>query len=436
MSGSDERLTAARLLIRVEAGAFASRLLAEGGGAGVRTRVLGVLRWMRALDAALGTVCSRPLPRLDAEVRAVLRIGLLESAEMGVPAPVSTDAAVRTIRRLGKASAAGMVNAILRRAPAAWRRVMEDADPALRTSHPAWLAERWFRELGPDAAAEVMAVDQTPAPMWVWFREQGSIHELGEGLVRHPWCPDAWTAPERAAGLARAVGRGEAHAQDPASQLVSRLASKLAGGGPVVDLCAAPGGKAALLRRLGYDGRLALLDLRLSRVRLVSRMLDRLDALGIGDRGGAGVNPAPTIPEPVVLAVGDATHPAVAPAAWSLVVLDAPCSGTGTLRRHPELRWRLSPERISELADLQRRMLDAALDLVASGGALLYSTCSIEPEENEALVRRLPSALERIDLEPLLPAGTPARATPAGGIRLLPRPECDGFTIHALQWPE
>ena len=113
------------------------------------------------------------------------------------------------------------------------------------------------------------------------------------------------------------------------------------------------------------------------------------------------------------------------------MLLDAPCSGTGTFRRHPELKWRLTPESIADAAAHQRPMIDAALDLLAPGGVLVYATCSVEPEENEAHFRDVPEGFEHRFLEDLLPAGMPWTETDAGGVRILPHEDGDGFTVHA-----
>lgn len=420
MSSSADRRRAALLLARVEGGAFASRLLERVPEAGVRVRVLGVLRWLRRLDQVLGAVVQRPLDRLDPEVRVVLRMGLFEATCLGVPAPVATDAAVRLVRRLGKSSAAGMVNAVLRRAGARWEDVGRSASPDLRLSHPRWLYERWCSVFGKAAAARVMEVGQEPADLWVWWAREDAARRAevdGVILVPHPWCPGAWKAPADAPVLARAVARGDAYAQDPSSQLVAHVAAKLGGttqAATLLDLCAAPGGKTALALRLRHWQVVAAGDLRLGRLRLLEATVDRLG-------GGA------------LVAVADAERPPFVQQAWGVVVIDAPCSGTGTLRRHPELRWRLKPEAISELAVRQAAMIAAALALVAPGGVLLYSTCSVEPEENEGLFKEVPAGWVVEPLEPVLPPGTPAIPTAAGGITILPTPVNDGFTLHALR---
>ncbi|MCW8985356.1 MAG: RsmB/NOP family class I SAM-dependent RNA methyltransferase, partial [Thermoanaerobaculales bacterium] len=200
--------------------------------------------------------------------------------------------------------------------------------------------------------------------------------------------------------------------QDAAAALPARLLGDVRGK-TVIDLCAAPGGKTALMLQLGQWQRAVAADLRLSRARLM--------------------RPAVSWAENCSIMAADATNPPFAPGAWNLVLLDAPCTGTGTFRRHPELKWRLAPEAIRELAGLQHEMLVASLGLVAPGGALLYTTCSVEPEENEGVVAELPDGFEVESLEPHLPTGVPWIPTSAGGIRILPNPDGDGFTMHALR---
>lgn len=412
MSTDRDRVTAVRLLVRVENGAWASRLLAGDPWPGVRVRVLGVLRWRRLLDRILDRHSRRPVARLDQEVRAALRIGLLEAVELGVPAPVAVDGAVRTVRAAGRGAAAGFVNAVLRRAAGEGRRGIPDDAPAdLRLSHPEWLAQRWLAVFGACDAEQAMAVDQRPAAVWVWFRDDEGPGSLDlDDLRRHPWCPLAWTS-EEARPLLAMVGAGAAMVQDPASQLVAHLAAALAPpGARFVDLCAAPGGKTALTARLAALGPVVAADRHLGRT---ARM-----APAVATRGATVV-------------AADAARPPFAAGAWDLVLIDAPCSGTGTLRRHPELKWRLDESAIREAAAQQREIVAGAVPLLAPGGVLLYTTCSVEPEENEALFDPPQAGLAPIPLEPLLPEGTPARPTPAGGVRLLPGDDWDGFTYHA-----
>ncbi len=408
MKDSADRLIAARLLVRIEAGAFSSRLLESVSAAGVRARVLGVGRWLRLLDAGLGSYCRRPLDRLDPEVRAVLRMGLFGAWKLGVPAPLAVDSSAHLVRRLGKSSAAGMVNAVLRRAVRDRLETSDDISPGLRLSHPEWLYQRWSERFGTERTQAMMAADQEPATTWVWLADSAEGQRLSRiDLIAHPWCPGAFCAPGHARELVAAVRQGHAYIQDPASQLVAHIGAALSGGGCLADLCAAPGGKTALLKRLCDWSTVAAMDRRLLRLRLVS------------DCG-------------ILRVLGDAAKPPLQPRAWDLVLLDAPCSGTGTLGRHPELRWRLDVSAIGELAAIQARLLAGGCNLVRGGGVLLYATCSVEPEENEDLLTPLPAGFTIRPLADAVPPGTPWIATPAGGIRLLPGAENDGFTIHAL----
>jgi len=414
---SADRLTAARMLMRVEEGAFSSRLLSGGGVPGVRVRVLEVLRSMRGLDALLQPQCRRKLRTLDPEVRTAMRIGLAETMCLDFPPELATDGAVRLVRRLGRSSASSMVNAVLRKATANWREVMGSSPIDVRLSHPDWLYRRWVEIFGDEATEVAMASAQEPSITWAWFSSGEGRQILSQKeikLVSHPWCPEAWTAPEDVKNLIEMVRSGVAYAQDPSSQVVAHIASSLASTGKsFLDLCAAPGGKAALMLHLGnWDFALAA-DLRLNRARLIRQ--------AIGSAGNCAIVAA------------DATSPPFIPGGWNLVLLDAPCSGTGTFRRHPELKWRLAPESIGELAELQKKMLASGLDLIAPGGALLFTTCSVEPEENEGVVADLPDGFEVKSLDAHVPTGVPWIPTSAGGIRILPNPDGDGFTMHAIR---
>ncbi len=417
---SADRLTAARMLMRVEEGAFSSRLLSGGGAPAVRVRVLEVLRSMRALDAVLQPRCRRKLRKLDPEVRAALRIGLVETIRLDFPPELATDGAVWLVRRLGRSSASSMVNAVLRKATADWREVLGRSPIDVRLSHPDWLCRRWAEVFGDEATEIAMASAQEPAVTWAWFFDREGCQVLarkGIELAPHPWCPGAWTAPEDVRSLIETVSSGAAYAQDPSSQIVAHIASSLASAEQnFLDLCAAPGGKTALMLHLGHWERAAAADLRLNRARLMRQAVERAGTCAI--------------------VAADATISPFARGGWDLVLLDAPCTGTGTFRRHPELKWRLVPESIGELAEMQHKMLAAGLDLVKPGGALLYTTCSVEPEENEGVVADLPDGFEVESLDSHLPAGVPWIPTSAGGIRILPNPDGDGFTMHAIRRDE
>ena len=164
---------------------------------------------------------------------------------------------------------------------------------------------------------------------------------------------------------------------------------------------------------LGGWNLMAASDLLLPRVRLMGPLLRTV--------GGAAA------------VAGDALQPPFKEAAWDVVLLDAPCSGTGTFRRHPELKWRLRPGSIDELAARQRQIVSRALELAAPGGVVLYATCSVEAEENEEVVSALPRGFVIEDLDPAMPPGVPSIPTAAGGVRILPNPNGDGFTVHAVR---
>lgn len=414
---SADRLTAAHLLLRVERGAFSSRLLTGQTPPAARIRVLEVLRWLRALDSVLQPQCSRPLAQLDPEVRVALRLGLVEVMRLGVAPALATDGSVRLVKRLGCSSASGMVNAVLRKAVHAWPNILENSSLDVALSHPWWIYKRWLKIFGEEAAAGSMAAAQERAVTWVWVQDESARDRLldeGVELESHPWCPGAVSAPQATARLIQEVVAGAAYAQDPSSQLVAQTALAFSDRqGSFVDVCAAPGGKAAFLMQHGEWRRAAAADLRPTRARLVSRLLQR--------RGSA----------PVVVA--DARRPPFEPGGWDLVLLDAPCTGTGTFRRHPEIKWRLQKESIAEMAGLQRELFLAACDLVAPGGVLMYATCSVEPEENEGVIEEAFRGFEVADLLPVIPEGVPWRQTDSGGARILPNADGDGFTMHAMR---
>jgi 16S rRNA (cytosine967-C5)-methyltransferase len=410
----DERRGALQQLIRIERGAYASRLL-HLRGPGERARVLGALRWLRTLDYLLAPFCRRELSKLDSEVRWTLRLGMFEIAFLGVPPPVATDAAVRLVRRAGRPHASGLVNAVLRKAHPSWEERWRSAPPGVRMAHPDWLVKRWLQRYPVAGVEAALAADQEPASMWVWFLDDAARRGLAESLRPHPWCPQAFASSDKAPSLAASVRSGEAYAQDPSSQLVAHVAAALIAQRSeprVAHVCAAPGGKAARLATLHQCRQQVALDRHPGRLRLARELLARVSSSAR-------------------VVVGDATAPPLGVGLWDLVVVDAPCTGTGTLRRHPELKWRLRPEDPAEMATPQQKLLEAAAPLLSSGGIVLYSTCSIESEENEEVVDSVPE-LHPVELGALLPPATPAIPTSTGGVRLLPGTDHDGFTIHAL----
>jgi 16S rRNA (cytosine967-C5)-methyltransferase len=396
-------------LARVEGrGAHAARLLGEAVPA-QRELVLGVLRWQLTLDHLLSRHLRQPLANLDEQVRAALRVGLYEARRMRTPTPVAVAEAVRVTKSLAP-RAAGLVNAVLRRAVAEpWPDPADGAVPlSLRTSHPEWLVRRWVGLLGEAGATAALLADQEPAPLCllaaVTSRER--LSAAGCDLADHPIVPGVLVVGSGAEAAVAALKAGQTYAIDPAAAAVARLLPAF--DGLVVDLAAAPGGKSLVLASERPGIGLVATDRNLGRLLLMRRNLRRLE------RGSR-------------LVVADASGPPLRPRRFGFVLLDAPCSGTGTLRRHPEIRWRLDPSDLGPLATAQRRLAEAAAALLVPGGTLLYATCSLEPEENAAV-------LAELGLEPL-PVATEldVRRLPSGGVVIPPGLAGDGFTVHLLR---
>jgi 16S rRNA (cytosine967-C5)-methyltransferase len=396
-------------LARVEGrGAHAARLLA-GAVPAERELVLGVLRWQLTLDHLLVNHLRQPLAALDEQLRAVLRVGLYEARRMRTPMPVAVAEAVRVAKAVAP-RAAGLVNAVLRRAVGEpWPDPGDAGVPlSLRMSHPDWLVRRWVELLGESDAAAALAADQEPAPLCLL--EAVSDHEglatAGCELRPHPSVPGVLVVTGGAEVAAAALRAGKAYAIDPAAVAVARLLPSA--DGLTVDLAAAPGGKSLVLASERPGIRLLAADRSLGRARLMRGNLALLEA----------------VPG---LVVADALAAPLRPGSCPAVLLDAPCSGTGTLRRHPEIRWRLKPVDLVQLAGGQRRLAEAAAALLAPGGVLLYATCSLEPDENAAVLAGL--SLEALSIAPELPF----RTLPGGGVVIPPSAAGDGFTVHLLR---
>jgi 16S rRNA (cytosine967-C5)-methyltransferase len=338
----------------------------------------GVVRLRGRLDHLLSRCLHRELDALDAPVLDALRAGAYQLLYMaGVPAYAAVSQAVDQVRGAGVGSAAGLVNAVLR----ALGRAGDDealfppfeTDPAgfLSSwgSHPRWLVERWLARWPAHEVRALIEADNRVPPLTFVPREAGA-----RGL------DEAAAAVEAAGGRAQPVGRGAGvlevqgldpstllervagFVQDPGAALVCRYAAAPPGG-VVADLCAAPGGKSLYLARTATY--VVAVDPSAARLGLL-----RDNVVRTGLRVGVVRGRAEAAP------VGRA----------DLVLVDAPCSGTGTLRRHPDARWRLEPDAPAGLARVQARLLEGAARVVPSGGLLVYSTCTLEPEENDGVV--------------------------------------------------
>jgi 16S rRNA (cytosine967-C5)-methyltransferase len=371
----------------------------------------GVQRWRDALDHLIVTLAKRPLHRLDPEIIEILRMGAYQLLHLTrVPASAVVDDAVNLARRVGKGSASGFVNALLRTLSRQRRALPlppRPADPAdsagalaylsITLSHPRWLAARWLERLGFDRAERWATFDNQPAPLTLRanrlrttpaaLTEQLAAHDV----IVHPgrFAPDALIVDEGQPLRDPGVADGGFVVQDEASQLVTLLAGP-SPGALVLDTCASPGGKATAFAAV-RSGRVIACDLRTRRMALLARTVEATGASNVR------------------LVQADVTRPLPFFAAFSCVVVDAPCSGLGTLRRDPDIKWRRRESDLATLAAAQLRMLANAAQAVAPGGRLVYATCSSEPEENEAIVdaflRETPGfvPLSAADAHPAMP---------------------------------
>ena len=349
--------------------------------------VTGTVRWRAALDHLIGHAAKRPVARLDAEVVEILRLSLYQLLHLTrVPASAVVDDAVDLTKKAGKKSASGFVNAVLRsisRSRSALPlppRPANTADRAavldylsLTLSHPRWLAERWLDRVGFDRAEAWQMFNNEPALLTLRANPlRVSRDELLERLLANDveahaarYAPDGLVVDK--GNVRDEAARGEFVVQDEASQLVALLAGPEPGA-LVLDTCASPGGKATgVAMTLGVGERLIACDVRDRRMALLQRTVAACGAANIR------------------LVQADVTVPLPFNARFSTVIVDAPCSGLGTLRRDPDIRWRRGAESLPALAAAQRVMLRNAARVVADGGRLVYSTCSSEPEENEQI---------------------------------------------------
>jgi 16S rRNA (cytosine967-C5)-methyltransferase len=346
----------------------------------------GVQRWRATLDYLIAALSKRPLSRLDAEIVEILRLSAYQLLHLTrVPASAIVDDAVNLVRRAGKTSATGFVNAVLRevsRKRNALPLPPRPDDPANRDgaieyfgitlSHPRWLAARWYDRFGFDVAERWMLFNNTPAALTLRAnrlkvtRDQLLERLRAEEVTAHtaPYAPDALIVDD-GSPLRLGLEEGLFFVQDEASQLVALLA----GDRPpprVLDACASPGGKTtAIAAAMEGEGLLVATDLRDRRIALLRRTV----ALS----GATNVRIVQT----------DLREPLPFRSPFDCVLVDAPCSGLGTLRRDPDLRWRRRETDLAALAAAEATMLARAASIVAPGGRLIYATCSSEPEENE-----------------------------------------------------
>ncbi|MDQ1396307.1 MAG: rRNA (cytosine967-C5)-methyltransferase, partial [Acidimicrobiaceae bacterium] len=374
--GRGARGVAVDALVRIAEGGYANLILApllEQSGLSERDRgfvtelVYGTTRMRRACDWLLDRFLKRPIDSLDPPVTAALRVGAYQLCFLGTPAHAAVSATVDATPRAPR----GLVNAVLRRLALAPEPVWPDI--GTRLSYPDWIVERLVADLG--EADAIAALDQMNQP-------------------------------------AAATERADGYIQDEASQLVAGFVAARPGR-RTADLCAAPGGKATAIASLNPDGIVVAADVRAHRTGLVQQNIRRL---------GAGN---------VAVVQADARRAPLAPGTLDRVLIDAPCSGLGVLRRRPDARWRIQPGDVDDLVQLQRELLGAAAPLLAPGATLVYSVCTLTAAETTGIDRWL--AAEHPELDPVAPPGLPWRPS-GGGALLLPQTSgTDGMFLVARQ---
>jgi 16S rRNA (cytosine967-C5)-methyltransferase len=398
--------------------------LPERDGDLARELVSGVLRNRVRLDYELSHVSRFPLEKLAPGVREALEVALYPMRFLDrIPVRASVHEGVEEARRRGGEGASRLANAVLRRL--ARERVPlpagdDAASLAALFSHPTFLVERWLARFGLERTRSILAADNERGALSLLFdarRTDASslLRELAEeGVIAEP-------SPLSSCGLRVTSGHplrtaafrdGRLYVADIGSQILVKL---LPAGGALLDLAAAPGGKSIAALFSGLFDRAFALDRSLSRMPALLQNRRRLRL--------AALAPAAADLRRLPIALGSASR----------VLLDAPCTGTGTLRKNPEIRYRLHPEAIAGLAATQRELLAAASRVVAPGGFLLYSTCSLEAEENEGVV-----AAFLADSADFAPAGidAPPELRPfvdGHRFRIFPDHGSDGFTAHLLR---
>lgn len=394
---SPARRAAFDILRRVADGAFSSVLLASEepklkapDRALTHELVLGVLRWQLWLDKIVEQFSKRSVDDLDLPVRIALRLALYQLRFLSrIPASAAVNESVNLVHTARLSSAAAFVNAVLRRA------IREgDYDPAssvkepleklaIGTSHPAWLIDRWVTAFGlEEVESFARANNQVPPTAFRVVHTRANPENVLQQLTAAGANVEGSTITEHgfrisggSAVLRDLSAEGQVYLQDEASQLVAQTLAPRPSE-RVLDLCAAPGGKTTLFADLVNDNAMIV---------AADRSATRMSTITTT----AALHQLRSI-KSVLLDAGEKLP--FAAASFDRVLVDAPCSGTGTLRRNPEIRWRLSPDDIPDFAAKQKQFLHNAAEVVKPGGRLVYSTCSVEPEENEQVIEHFLSS--------------------------------------------
>jgi 16S rRNA (cytosine967-C5)-methyltransferase len=436
------RLLALRVLERVSsAGAYADLLLHSALGRSTLSApdrafatdlVYGTLRWRGKIDYYLSHFVDQDLAKLEPLVASTLQLGAYQLlCTERVPVSAAVDQSVRCIRAAGANRATGLVNAVLRRLALEHDKIVLPSvqdDPIAHLTHalslPRWLAERWIECFGVESAVELAKACNEPPPLTIRTnRARADAGELLQDLLEN--FPNATACRFARDGIV--LGRkgnpardrnflaGRFTVQDEASQLVVALLDPQPGE-RVLDLCAAPGGKTtAIAERVGPSGSVVAVDRNTRRLDLVQRAVRRLGLTGIR-----------TVARDATRSLTE-----LAPeGGFDRILVDAPCSGLGTLRRNPDAKWRVKPGDPTRLAEIQRALIGKAASVLRPGGTLVYSTCTVLAEENEEIARHFLNGPR--DFAPIpkdaVPEEVKTVTDPDGVLRTFPHiHDTDGF---------
>lgn len=388
MPVSPARAAAFEVLLRIDAtNAYASELLHSSRFAklspadhGLLTEiVMGVLRWRGLLDKHIAEHSTQPLVKVDREVLTALRLGAYQLLFLDrIPRHAAVNESVELVKQARKRSAAGMVNAVL-------RKIANGPHDRNDVSHPDWLVERWTRTYGADVARRICDYDNAAPKQAVWVpslthpsktAKGGPLSSLGSSnpelnelmtdsirLEPGNLLATAFTVSSGDITQTKAFRERRLIIQDEASQLVALLVGK---GNTILDCCAAPGGKTRIMAEQNPGSMIVAIELHPHRAALLKKLVSSDN----------------------VRVIAADTRRLPLDKKFDRILVDAPCSGTGTLARNPEIKWRLETEDTSRLQGYQVEILAAAMNHVAPGGRLIYSTCSLEPEENERVIEK------------------------------------------------
>jgi len=390
---SPSRSSAFDILVRVERdSSYASELLhsrtydrlTEVDHSLATQLVLGVLRWRSLLDSEIAKSSAQPLAKLDLEVLTVLRLAVYQLRQLSrIPARAAINESVELVKRARKRSAASFVNAVLRKFIAGELPIQNSLESSIdgssvgtlaaSSAHPLWLVERWTAAYGLAAALRICQHNQSVPVTAIRFGSAGADDELPlEGIELAPGALLASARRVHAGDISRTAAFRSGHCtiQDEASQLVAALVGRAA---YALDCCAAPGGKTAAIADHNPGAEIVAVELHPHRAILLQRLLRRYDSALRGGKIRVVAADARSLPFTKQ---------------FDRILADVPCSGTGTLARNPEIKWRLAYEDLGDLQARQLSILGSAMNQVAAGGRLIYSTCSLEKEENEDVIDR------------------------------------------------